>query len=373
MSENLNSMSIEQIGKYFFATDRLGPPDYSNSRRGRWRNYYSRNDDDYQQYQQITPEKIDKVLTFFEKKGAIKAYNTLFEWAFDHWKISRERFIYACTHNLINYQNLDIDKMSRAYSGEGDRHQTAQDFYDLKNFFLKLKNKRAYKKVVNYIFEHNYADALLDNEVIKGLININTIKSDYRVEMFRETNKPRILYRMIQDKSAFLFSAFEIMSNEDKNFLILVKLSHPDINNMLLSGDPNLVHKVCEKILYENVSMRAYIKRYFCLAISRLIDNTDKLEFPLNLPMFYSCSEKFKKHANFDYVTKPDEWGQRRFKLGHKWGVIDATTNKVIVKATYTSIGAPAGGVRKAIGGTWGNDLVYLNKSGEQLVPSRQD
>lgn len=364
MSENLNNLSLDQILKYFF-NGKDFPRVYQ------WNRDNAKNDPD-----RIRPEELEKILNFFEKKGAKGAYSKLFKYGFENEEISREKFIYAATHNLVNCSTLDIRKMAELYNEKN--YAREDDIVKLKNFFLKIGNKGGYSTVTTYLIKTS-TSLDLDYEIIKGLVSINRLGPSNQVTLFKGSHKPKILYQLIKNKQKFLFAAFGSITENINNFEILVKLSRPEIENML-SGDTDLALKVCEQILYDNESMRQYIKKYYCPAISKLIERITelkKLPFPLRLPLFTSCHEKFKAHGKFDYVSKPDEWDQRRVKQGIYYGVIDAN-DKIIVKPQYRSISEPAmgstSGVRKALKGDknypYHRELVYLTRTGKELNPS---
>lgn len=307
----------------------------------------------------------EKVLDFFERKGKMKAYKTLMGGAFhtgSYPLISPERVLRSIKEGKVSlsYLATNTNTMVRYLKNVQGMDAVAQ------REFALTYDKPFYTKIVENTLESNWRNSPLDNDIIKGFINLNTMSERNRCKAIDGCLNPAKMYRKLSPIKQVSTAVAYVKENFGRGDVI--KICIPFLKKYFdtIINDVN-EEKIITfgKDILMKSSMQEYIKA-FCPLINRVLESQIGGRHPYNSPRLKSCSKKFRHIAQYDFVGKPDNWEQMLFKQKGYFGVMDMKGN-VIIEPKYNSIGIPRNDIRIALDKD--EEVIhYYNRNGELVT-----
>jgi hypothetical protein len=314
----------------------------------------------------------EKVLDFFERKGKMKAYKTLMGGIFrgkqysEHSKdlplISRERVYRSIKEGKVSLSSLtQYTKYIVFYMKE----VFGMDMEAQRNFILTY-DKPFYKNLIEYTLTKDWRNSHLDDDVLKGNINLNTMGDLFRCRVIDGSLNPKKLWRKLSPIKQVATSLAYIKDNFGRDDVISITIPYLKKYLEQIVNDGNE-----EKVILfgKDILMKAAMKdkiKAFCPIISRILDTPIGSRHPYNLPVFKGCNKKFRHVAQYDFVSKPDRWEQIIVMKNGKFGVIDSK-GRMLIEPIYDSIGIPQGDMRIALNRNE-EKVDYFNREGQQIT-----
>jgi hypothetical protein len=330
-----------------------------------------------------SPEHVEKVLSFLEKKNKLDWYKLLMRGYFRNAQyneyhidvtqipVSKERFEHTITTGMMSLS--DLTKYIPCMLDYLEKTGIAPTKEQAKIFFLKY-DRPFYQKYIAEVTKGHQPIAL-DLDVKLGYINLNTMDATTRNKILDWADDAAPMFQKLSPLKKMKTAISFVRDGYDNYDVINIAIPFLQKYFMQLlelddqAGITDLVLNVIQKNIRDEAPK-------FCKYVKIALDKFPNLQksYPFNLPRWRSCLKGQKHLSKFDFISREDRWGQHIVKVKNHFGVCDKKGN-IIIEPTYVSMGIPnEKEQRLAIGGKYGSTLVKFNQKGEiiQEAPRHQ-